>query len=296
MACSCDTITVNRVDPTKTTTIRVSYIRELKKRIRQFLSEIKKKIVDENFFGYQANPSSNSLATLAAGWYEFGTSLQKMRDFIKWLRQQEKMELLEIHIRPGTRRGEAFWADTFIASAYRKGIVKAYAELSKAKIPGYDKEIDKGVNISFGGRFHSDRIEMLYSRNYRELEGVTAEIDNVITRILSQGMAEGRNPREIARQITDKTSKIERQRAVTIARTEITRSHAEANLNEYQAANTQFELNLLSEFLTVGDEKVCARCQDLERDNPYSIDSARGIIPVHPNCRCTWIPVLEPLE
>lgn len=40
--------------------------------------------------------------------------------------------------------------------------------------------------------------------------------------------------------------------------------------------------------VTAGDDDVCEICQDIEDDNPYTIDEARSLIPAHPDCRCTF--------
>jgi len=42
--------------------------------------------------------------------------------------------------------------------------------------------------------------------------------------------------------------------------------------------------------LTAGDDKVCEDCEDIAAEGPYDIDTARGLIPAHPNCRCAFIP------
>lgn len=42
---------------------------------------------------------------------------------------------------------------------------------------------------------------------------------------------------------------------------------------------------------TAGDEDVCPICQDIEDDNPYSINEARSLIPAHPRCRCAFMPL-----
>jgi SPP1 gp7 family putative phage head morphogenesis protein len=47
-----------------------------------------------------------------------------------------------------------------------------------------------------------------------------------------------------------------------------------------------------AEYTTADDNKVCPKCRQLE-GNVYTIDEARGIIPVHPNCRCAWNPVVR---
>lgn len=47
------------------------------------------------------------------------------------------------------------------------------------------------------------------------------------------------------------------------------------------------------EVATAGDEDVCPECEDIEGNNPYSIDEARSLIPAHPRCRCAFVPVEE---
>lgn len=47
----------------------------------------------------------------------------------------------------------------------------------------------------------------------------------------------------------------------------------------------------LANIVTAGDDKVCQRCQDIEEDNPYTIDEARSLIPAHPDCRCAFVPL-----
>lgn len=41
---------------------------------------------------------------------------------------------------------------------------------------------------------------------------------------------------------------------------------------------------------TAGDDDVCPICEGIAEDGPYKIDTARQLIPAHPNCRCSFIP------
>jgi hypothetical protein len=41
---------------------------------------------------------------------------------------------------------------------------------------------------------------------------------------------------------------------------------------------------------TAGDNEVCPVCEAISEDGPYSINTARGLIPAHPHCRCTFTP------
>lgn len=38
---------------------------------------------------------------------------------------------------------------------------------------------------------------------------------------------------------------------------------------------------------TAGDDRVCDDCREIEDNNPYTIEEAMGLLPVHPDCRCS---------
>jgi hypothetical protein len=42
---------------------------------------------------------------------------------------------------------------------------------------------------------------------------------------------------------------------------------------------------------TAGDDRVCKICLAAAEDS-YSLDEARGLLPLHPRCRCSWVPSL----
>lgn len=44
---------------------------------------------------------------------------------------------------------------------------------------------------------------------------------------------------------------------------------------------------------TAGDDDVCPICEGIAEDGPYKIDTARQLIPAHPHCRCSFIPVKD---
>jgi hypothetical protein len=44
---------------------------------------------------------------------------------------------------------------------------------------------------------------------------------------------------------------------------------------------------------TAGDDDVCPICEGIAEDGPYKLDTARGLIPAHPHCRCTFTPVKD---
>jgi len=129
-------------------------------------------------------------------------------------------------------------------------------------------------------------------------------MDTQISRVLAQGMADGDNPRLLARKliatingtgmgelaITDTLGRFipAARRAEMLARTEIIRAHHNATIQEYR--NWAVEgVKVKAEFVTAGDDRVCDRCAALERE-VFTLDRIEGMIPLHPNCRCCAIP------
>lgn len=41
---------------------------------------------------------------------------------------------------------------------------------------------------------------------------------------------------------------------------------------------------------TAGDNDVCPVCERISEEGPYSINTARALIPAHPHCRCVFVP------
>lgn len=76
--------------------------------------------------------------------------------------------------------------------------------------------------------------------------------------------------------------------AAAVAGTEVTKAFMEGKLEGYK----QFGIVTKVEFVITPDERLCERCEPLG-GNIYKLEEASGIIPVHPRCRCTLIPVID---
>ncbi len=87
--------------------------------------------------------------------------------------------------------------------------------------------------------------------------------------------------------VTDRILAYAEQRPLSIARTESTRVAAEGTLLNYKENDIK-EVSYLS---SVG-ERTCDKCNSLN-GKILSINEAKGLIPVHPYCRCTFIPVVK---
>lgn len=268
--------------------------------------------MDNDCFGLQ--PLVHTLATIPDKAFAFETSAEKIRKFTAWLEEQENLyilsegrEGLQIIIRPGLISGNKPWTNVFIDSAYSQGIKRAREELRRA---GYDiasfEAFPRGIGGLMNQPFHAERVAAIYTRTFEDLKTVTQMMNGQTRRLiadglttgLARGMAEGKNPMTIARELVDdvanRVDKIGITRARLIARTEVMRAHHVANVAEYRQAEAEMQVTVEAEWLTAGYD-VCPECEALE-GKVFSLDEIEGMIPVHPNCRCVARPMVKSEE
>jgi hypothetical protein len=255
-------------------------------------------------FGIQ--PAQVSLATTTRRQFAFERSQAKVDAFMEWLEKQEAAGILEITRVPGSLRGlEEAWSDTYVYSAYARGVTRGRAELRRAGYRDVAKEDERvgGIAGVMSQPFHADRVGAMYTRTYEDLKSVIngsmnpkirRTVADGLTIGLSRGIAEGKNPRQIARELASDVAHhvgaIGVARCRMIARTEVIRAHHLATIAEYRRARAEMEVDVVAELLTAGFD-VCEQCLDLEARGPYALNYIEGMIPVHPNCRCCAIPV-----
>lgn len=281
MTCQCGSITVNaakRFDPTQTTMLRKRFEGDVAKRFRRLKGKINEAVIEQDGFGLRAN----------RGRFEFERSADKVAAFMDWLKEQERAEILEVSRGQSvTRANRPEWTDIYVRSAYQRGMAQSAAELRRQ---GADVA-DEWVTEAFTRPFHVDRVGLAATRTFEQLRGITDTMSQQISRVLAEGLSQGKGMRDIARAMNNRVDKIGITRARTLARTEVINAHAEASLNVYEEAGVR-GVDAKAEFVTAQDEQVCPECAALE-GTVRSIDEARGVIPVHPRCRCAWVPVVE---
>ena len=212
---------------------------------------------------------------------------------MEWLQEAIDGEILDVIEREGVRitgRGEI--QNTYVRRAYLSGLDHADREVAKM---GVKKLANEAIRAVFTTPIHIDTLTLLYTRNFNELKGITEVMSQQISRVLIDGLSDGKGPREIARVIADRVDKIGVTRATRLSRTEIIRAHAESSLNRYQQYGIE-GVSAQVEWLTASDP--CEKCEALAKKNGgvYTIEEARGLIPLHPNCRCGWAPYIPELQ
>lgn len=292
--CGCVFLDARR-DPTGTRGTTSRFEADLLRRFRRIKALVRESLVQNDALGLNNGPKLNvsrdplaafmvSDAALPAGRFAFTTSKDKVDGFMAWLKQQEAEGVLGIvEGTPVARAADRAWTNTYVASAYQKGLEDAGAKLRQA---GADVQ-QSWIENAFNRPIHADRAGLIFTRTFTELRGITESMDQRISRVLAEGIANGRNPLAIARDINQSVDRIGITRARTLARTEVINAHATATLNGYEEAGIH-GVEVEAEWLTAANP--CRVCVALKAGGPYTLDQARGLIPAHPNCRCAWAP------
>jgi SPP1 gp7 family putative phage head morphogenesis protein len=283
---------VLRFDPTHTTTIRNKFANDMTRRFRAVARDIITSIVDHDCFGLKEPKNIFQLranAPAARRAFAFSKNSEKVKGFMGWLEEQSNLQIIQ-----GSPLGDSPWMNVYIDSAYKKGMRMADEELQKRGITpsAITPELASTFRMDslFNLPVHADRVGLIYSRAFNELKGITNVMSQNISRVLAQGMAEGRGPMWMAQRLAGKdgvVKKIGINRAKTLARTEVIRAHHEATMTMYEEANV-LGVEVMAEWTTAGFD-VCPDCIDLE-GQIFTVEEIHGLIPLHPNCRCMAIP------
>jgi|GEM_PF-760435 len=298
---------LNRYDPTQTTTLRNNFASEMRKRFYKLRGVIRKAIVDEDCFGLTNNNLTTfaEMTTPGRGAFAFPTSAAKVDAFMEWLEEQVNRGILEtVRIPQLGQPLQKAWTDIYIDSAYRKGVHTARQKLIQFGYNVPSLEETGGIDVVMQHPFHADRVGLLFTRTYNDLKNITNAMSGQISRALAQGMAEGRNPRQIAQLLTRTisgpvgdlglTDTLGRfipaqRRAEMLARTEIIRAHHVATIQEYRNWKAA-GVTVTAEWSTAGDGRVCEDCAQLE-GREFTLDEIENMLPRHTNCRCIALPL-----
>ncbi|GAB3669537.1 hypothetical protein [Halopiger thermotolerans] len=261
----------DRDEPTRIKTIRQRYAQRLRGRLAAIRSALRTGIIENDALGLQTEALVDAPTS---GQFEFTTDPQKVDAAQRWLEQQLENEVLT----------EFGGENQYIERAYLKGVEDAQRELGALNIgAGAD---EAAITTSVRMPVHQEQLEHLYSRNLEELRGLTDDIARDVRRELTDGLASGDGPREIASGVSDVLGKVEdgtpraaMNRATMISRTELMNSHNWARLKEWERAGVEKVDVILA-------NGACSQCRAYAAGAPYPASEAYGNLPQHPNCRC----------
>jgi SPP1 gp7 family putative phage head morphogenesis protein len=150
--------------------------------------------------------------------------------------------------------------------------------------------VETDVSVALQRPVHQNKLQLLYSRNFEALQGITEDVSREISRELAEGLAEGVHPDEMATRITGRIDAIGKTRATTLARTETMYAHNEATISTYENVLGDIEVEIVAEVMTAGDQHVCDQCSPWHGETMSLSDARREGPPFHPRCRCIVVP------
>lgn len=300
-----------KYDPTHTTALRNAFALDIKRRFREVEIAIRIGVAKRDCFGLKKQVHSLQVVTPVEGAFAFTRNQAKLAEFMKWLNRQVESGILTIKDISQVGTGvEAVWTNMYLFDSYKRGIIRARYEMTKAGYQVPSVEDSGGIGSIMSLPFHVDRLGLLYTRVFGDLKGITDTMDTNISRILAQGLADGDGPALLARKmvsvingeglgqlgITDKLGRFipASRRAEILARTEIIRAHHVATIQEYRNFGI-LGIYVQGEWKTAGDDRVCPECEKLE-GKIFTLDEIEGMIPLHPQCRCIALPYVEELQ
>ena len=131
-------------------------------------------------------------------------------------------------------------------------------------------------------------VDMYKERVKSEIKGLTSYQSTNVKRAITSGLQAGETINGITKRIREVTP-MARNKAITIARTETLAAGNAAAKERYQLAGVE-----MVEWVAAYDDRVCPECES-KHGNTYPIDEAPEL-PVHPNCRCTLVPLMKSEE
>lgn len=281
-----------RADPTRTLMIRRKFVGDLTRRFKRLKTALVGFLVTHDALGLKT--FTTRMVTMQQDReFQFLTDPQKLDAFNRWFAQQVAADIFSV---PEGTDPTRPWTAQYVESAYKRGLLNAYFSAKAADLFGAvevgDLSSQQFLRDSFLQPETLNKVRLLATRVFEDLKGVTSIMGSQMNRILAQGMIDGTGPLELANLMSKTIDGLTNQRALVIARTEVINAHAEGQLDSFKKLGVE-ELGVKAEFSTAGDDRVCPICEGME-GKLYNVDEAHGIIPVHPNCRCTWIPFVPP--
>jgi len=281
-----------KFDPSRTTTLRRQFGAAIVGRMTLIEKKIKELVEAQDVFGLRPftlfNESAQRLfhlVTANSQRWRFKTTPEQVAAFHEWIQTELEADVLD----GANPDPDKYWVE-YIRRGYEQGAGRAFDDVrirgGNSQLPFYQGTRRQFLQSAFAQPVSKDRVKLLAGRVLTDLQGVNAAMASAISRKLVDGLVRGDSPRTVAKDLIGIVQG-NKNRALTIARTETIRAHAEGQLDALEALGVT-SIGVAVEWSTAGFN-VCPLCVPLE-GVVLKVQEARGMLPRHPNCRCTFIP------
>ncbi len=199
--------------------------------------------------------------------YQYQISLTRLEQIVAEIRQRLDIAAPVV---AGTR------------AAYQEGTALAAFNLS-----GMSDDYARTITQVLASEPYIRRSALAGARVMEEMKGFTAETSTDLARVLMQGIQDGRNPLDLARDLRERFG-VSKSRAERIARTEINEALRRGRLDEAQ--DTQDRLGIKTGMLWASALSVTTRASHARRHGRvYTVDEVRQFYSRDGNainCKC----------
>ena len=281
--------------------LQLKYERALLKKITDIEKIIKYAIVDRDVFGLNDKFAIMHF-TPPPRAFAFDTSTKKIQAFIDWLNGLINEDLLRLGVMADVGDVNEFWGNVYIFESYKRGVQDIRFDLKQQGI--YDfKDFDAVMHTPV----HIERVAQMFLRNYENLKGITSDMSKQLAKALSEGFINGLWPRDIAKNLVELIEKGKmadisikdkigrtistKNRASLLARTECIAAHVNGAVEECLRMGYE-KGQIFAEYIAGYDDRVCDECARLHME-VFTLEEIRNMIPMHPRCRCTFVPIVK---
>ncbi|WP_288444785.1 phage minor head protein [uncultured Pantoea sp.] len=179
----------------------------------------------------------------------------------------------------------------YVSPSYQRGTAQEFTNLSQQS-PVYGADRGSVQDILLSDAYQS-RLALVRARTFEEMKGLSADVKQNLSRVLTDGIGRGQNPKEVARRIRDQIG-IEQGRANRIARTEITTALRRARWDEHDSASDDLGLNVMLLHLSALSPTT-RQTHALRHGKLYTSEEVRDWYSINGNainCKCSQVTVL----
>jgi SPP1 gp7 family putative phage head morphogenesis protein len=278
-----------RADPARLQGIRRPTVWAIQAKYKNLEKQIAQKILDEHFL--QGVPESPLIAD--------GIVNLDVQPVDETAYNTARVDELEIWLNGLITRtiNEDFVVE-YIERAYTQGRKRAYTDSHKSKLkPQPNVTITNAADFQEGGKegfvqsgetspTSKKTKQSLISQAFSALKGIAGQMVQSVKQVILTGIRKLWTPKQITKAVQDEINKYQKRSEVSV-KDDLVRAHDESQLDAFAELGHNDVMAIIE---TAGDDRVCKKCRILEgREIP--IEQARGLLPIHVNCRCVWKPV-----
>lgn len=144
----------------------------------------------------------------------------------------------------------------------------------------------KGKNVKLGKVMNKSGLAFMRNRQLNHLSNIADKTAEKVDKTLTKGFQEGWGMDKITKSIQEDTKTTTKNKAKTIARSEIIKASSIGTKQSMKEAGIEKYM-----WITAQDNKVCPLCERMH-GKKYKVEDIHAPIPVqdtHPNCRCTIV-------